>query len=94
MNYIALSFIMLYSSLSFAKTESQAWRGPHTLNRVLVPSDSDQTANYLLPVKNSKKPKITAPLVTTETVIDPVRKFKHLKITEQTNLSEPTEKEK
>ncbi len=94
MKYVVLSLIILYSSLGFAKTETAAWRGPHTSNRVLVASDSDQTANYLLPVKNSKKPKITAPLITTETVLDPVRKFKHLKITEQTNLSEPTEKAK
>ena len=94
MKLIVVSLVIICSSSGFAQTETAPWRGPHTSNRVLVPSDSDQTVNYLLPIKNSKKPKITAPLVTTEMIIDPERKFKHLKIIEQTILSEPAEKSK
>ena len=94
MKITAMTLILFFSSLGFAKTENAPWRGPHTLNRVLVPSDSVQATNYLLPIKNSKKPNFYAPLITTEIVFDPERKFKHLKITEQTNLPQPPEKSK
>ena len=87
MKLVLLLCTTLFASVAFADTEAGPWRGPHTLNRVMVPSDSDQKANYFLPVKGTKKPKINAPLVSTESVQDPVKKFKYLKLFEQTDLS-------
>jgi len=83
---ITLIFFIFFSSSAGAKSEE--WRGLHTYSRVLVPSDSEQNVNYILPAKNKKKPKINAPLVTTETFVDPERKFKYLKLVEQAILSE------
>lgn len=94
MKLFTVTVFIFVSTASFAKTEAGSWRGLHTFNRVLVPGDSDQKANYFLPVKNAKKAKINAPLVTTEPFVDPDRKFKYLKLFEQKNLSDPVEVEK
>jgi hypothetical protein len=91
MKLFAITVSIFISSASFAKTEAGSWQGLHTFNRVLVPGDSDQKANYFLPIKNSKKIKINAPLVTTEPYADPERKFKYLKLYEQKNLSDSVE---
>jgi hypothetical protein len=92
MKLVGMLCAILLSSVGRAQTEAGPWSGPHTLNRVLVPSDSAQKTNYFLPVKNSKRPKINAPLVTTDTVVDPARNFKHLKLIEQSLLSGQSDK--
>jgi len=87
MKYIVIGVSILLSSLCFADSESKPWQGPHTINRVLVPGDSNQKTNYFLPIKGLKKPKINAPLLTTELLKNPDKKFEHLKLLEQTDLS-------
>lgn len=86
MNYFIFAASILISSHCFADGETMPWQGPHTTNRVLVPSDSDQKTNYFLPIKGTKKVKIKAPLVTTELFLNPGKKFKHLRLLEQTDL--------
>jgi hypothetical protein len=87
MKFIVIAICILFSSHGFAESESKPWQGPHTINRVLAPGDSDQKTNYFLPTKGLKKPKIKAPLITTELFKKPDQKFEQLRLLEQKDLS-------
>jgi hypothetical protein len=91
MKHFIIAACILFSSHCFADGETKPWQGPHSIDRVLVPIDSDQKTNYFLPIKGAKKPKIKAPLVTTELFQNPEKKFKHLRLLEQTDLSSGSE---
>ena len=71
--------------LSLAAPAKSTFKGLHTGDRIFLPLDSSQDANFLLQ-KSVKKQAIDAPLVTIEQVADADKKERKIKIKSQLDV--------
>lgn len=79
--------------LSLAAPKKSGFKGLHTADRILLPLDSTQDANYLHQ-KSAKLQTIDAPLVSIEHAVDSDKKERPLKIKSLLEIAYPEKKPK